>query len=150
MPDLPATSKIPVKQTYLGKNSRIQLSTLTLVDWLAVLPLTLAAHWRDGRGLEDTCSSIKCNADDKLNISADSDNVSELRSGDNNSDKVLNYLSIMSVMTAAAGWVADTMVAVRNNRPHHITVCVMSVMTTSGDSVSHNSRCQECHDSGHK
>ena len=44
MPDLPATSKIPVKQTYLGKNSRIQLSTLTLVDWLAVLPLTLAAH----------------------------------------------------------------------------------------------------------
>ena len=56
----------------------------------------------------------------------------------------------MSVMTAAAGWVADTMVAVRNNRPHHITVCVMSVMTTSGDSVSHNSGCQECHDSGHK
>ena len=90
------------------------------------------------------------NVDDNLNISADSDNVSELKSGDNNSDKVLNYLSIMSVMTAAAGWVADTMVAVRNNRPHHITVCVMSVMTTSGDSVSHNSGCQECHDSGHK
>ena len=56
MPVLPATSKIPEK--YLSKKiflQKINNKKPTLVDWLTVLCLALAADSRGCSGLEDSC-----------------------------------------------------------------------------------------------